>query len=88
MNPVWNSRDRYPSSEQYIKIEHWEILQMFEISICKGRRATDAPSDKVTSLMMLREDVEYLIQALQDYLQNYDAEPERSEKDCMWEGDE
>lgn len=74
MNRIWNSRDRYPSSNQYMKVEHWEIPQLFEFSVCKNNSISGMPPEKVSSFFMIREDVEYLIQALQDYLQDYDTE--------------
>ena len=74
MNRIWDSRDRwYSSTGQYMKIEHWELPQMFEFTVYKANTASEMPSEKVSSFQMLREDVEYLIQALQDYLQDYDT---------------
>ena len=64
MNQIWNSRDRYPSSNQYMRIEHWEIPQMFEFTVCKNNGTLGIPSVDVSSFFMIREDVEYLIQAL------------------------
>ena len=74
MNRIWTSRDRYPSSGQYMKVEHWELSGLFEFTVYKSNTASGMPSEKVSSFNMIREDVEYLIQALQDYLQDYDTE--------------
>lgn len=74
MNRIWNSRDRYPSSGQYMKVEHWELAGLFEFTVYKSNAASGMPSEKVSSFNMIREDVEYLIQALQDYFQDYDTE--------------
>lgn len=76
MNRIWASRDRYPSSGQYMKVEHWELAQMFEFAVYRNNCASGMPSEKVSSFNMIREDVERLIQTLQDYLQDWDTEGE------------
>lgn len=74
MNQIWDGRDRYPNSSQYMRIEHWEIPQLFEFTVCKNNSISGMPSVDMSSFFMNREDVEFLIQALQDYLQDYDME--------------
>lgn len=36
MEYLWNSRDRFPSSDQYMKVCYWEIPDLFEFSVYKS----------------------------------------------------
>lgn len=68
MEYLWNSRDRFPSSDQYMKVCYWEVPDLFEISVHKNNNMSQMPGEKVASFHMIREDVEKLIRTLEEFL--------------------
>ena len=68
MQQIWNSTDRYPMMAQFIKVEHWETPDLYEISIWHNNAASQIPNDKLASIHMTKDDMWKLMRTLEEYL--------------------
>ena len=68
MQPIYNSHDRYPMSDKYIRVEHWEDPGLYELSIFESNAASGMADRKLASVHMIRSDMRNLQTALEEYL--------------------